>query len=88
MVRALSTPPGLLPELEKKAGRYITDVKEAIPRDWIRARHAAELIRGKHTRFLTVHLAALDHVQHGNGPFSAAGVGHAGGNRWDDRSAR
>ena len=43
---------------------------EAIPRDWIRARHAAELIRGNHTRFLTVHLAALDHVQHGHGPFT------------------
>ncbi len=70
MIRALSTPPGLLAEMEKKAGPYIADVSEAIPRDWVRSRHAAELIRGKHTRFLTVHLAALDHVQHGHGPFS------------------
>ena len=70
MIRALSTPPGLLAESEKKAGPYIADVREAIPRDWVRTRHAAELIRARHTRFLTVHLAALDHVQHGSGPFS------------------
>ncbi len=70
MIRALATPPGLMTELEKKAGPYITDVNEAIPRDWARTRHAAELARGKHARFLTVHLAALDQVQHGRGPFS------------------
>jgi predicted AlkP superfamily phosphohydrolase/phosphomutase len=70
MLRALSTPPGLLAELEKKAGRYLIDVNEAIPRDWARTRHAAEMIRQKQARFLTVHLAALDHAQHGNGPFS------------------
>jgi predicted AlkP superfamily pyrophosphatase or phosphodiesterase len=70
MIRALSTPPGLLAEMEKKAGPYIVDVHQAIPRDWVRTRHAAELIRGKHTRFLTVHLAALDDVQHRHGPFS------------------
>ncbi len=70
MVRALATP-GLLPSLEQNAGAYIIDVNEAIPRDWARTRYAAEMLRQKHTRFLTVHLAALDHVQHENGPFTS-----------------
>ncbi len=74
MIRALSTPPGLLAELEKKAGPYIADVREAVPRDRVRARHAVELIRGKHVRFLTVHLAALDHVQHAGGPFTPSAL--------------
>ncbi|MFB3825919.1 MAG: alkaline phosphatase family protein [Bryobacteraceae bacterium] len=70
MLRALSTPPGLLAELEKKAGPYLVDVNQAVPRDWARTRHAAEMIRRKNAQFLTVHLAALDHTQHGRGPFS------------------
>ncbi len=70
MLRALATPPGLLEELEKRAGPYLTDVNVAVPRDWARSRHAVEMIRQKQARFLTVHLTALDHVQHGDGPFS------------------
>jgi len=69
MVRALATP-GLLSELEKSAGPYIIDVKQGLARDWSRTRTAAAMIRSKGTRFITVHLAATDHVQHDTGPFS------------------
>jgi len=69
MVRALATP-GLLSELQESAGPYIIDVKQGLARDWSRTRYAAAMIRSKGTRFITVHLAATDHVQHQTGPFS------------------
>lgn len=68
MVRALATP-GLLPELQTSAGPYVIDVKQALDRDWSRIRYAEALIRTKGVRFITVHLAATDHVQHQAGPF-------------------
>jgi predicted AlkP superfamily pyrophosphatase or phosphodiesterase len=43
-----------------------------VKRDWARTRYAVEMIRQKHTRFLTVHLAASDSIQHRNGPFAPA----------------
>ena len=69
LTRGASTP-GLMKELEEKAGEYLTEVSDAIKRDWARTRYAAEMIRQKHTRFITVHLAATDNQQHRHGPFS------------------
>ena len=68
--RALSTP-GLLSEFQEKLGPYVTDLNDAIPSDWGRTRYAEAIIRSKHARFVTVHLAALDHLEHAAGPFSA-----------------
>jgi predicted AlkP superfamily pyrophosphatase or phosphodiesterase len=68
MVMALAGRP-LMEELAVKAGPYITDVDDTIPRDWARTRYAVELIRQKHVRFMTVHLASTDHLQHRSGPF-------------------
>lgn len=62
--------PGLMAELETKAGPYLTEVSDAVRRDWARTRYAVEMIRQKHVRFLTVHLAATDNQQHRHGPFS------------------
>jgi predicted AlkP superfamily phosphohydrolase/phosphomutase len=73
MIRALAAP-RLMAELEKAAGPYITDANNAVPRDWIRTRYAAEIVRRKHARFVTVHLAALDHTQHEEAPFSEAAL--------------
>lgn len=73
MVRALASS-SLMDELEQKAGPYETDVNNAIPRDWVRSRYAVELIRQKKNRFLTVHLAASDHMQHSRGPFSISAL--------------
>jgi predicted AlkP superfamily pyrophosphatase or phosphodiesterase len=69
LMHALSTP-GLMKELEPQAGKYITDLDDAIPGDWARTHYAEAIIRRKHARFVTVHLAALDHLEHASGPFS------------------
>jgi predicted AlkP superfamily pyrophosphatase or phosphodiesterase len=71
MTRAVATP-GLMAELGQKAGPYLTDANQAVPRDWSRVQYALEMIRQKHPRFLTVHLAAPDHLQHRDGPFTPA----------------
>jgi hypothetical protein len=69
ITRGASTP-GLMAELEKTAGPYLTEVSDSVKRDWARTRYAREMIRQKHTRFLTVHLAASDNLQHRHGPFT------------------
>lgn len=68
LTRGASTP-GLMRELAVKGGDYITDNKQAVARDWARARYAAEMICLKQPDFLTVHFAATDHFQHRLGPF-------------------
>jgi predicted AlkP superfamily pyrophosphatase or phosphodiesterase len=73
MVRALAGPE-LMAELGERAGAFLTDVNQAIERDWSRTRYAIELIRQKHANFVTIHLAAADHAQHSHGPFSAEAV--------------
>jgi predicted AlkP superfamily pyrophosphatase or phosphodiesterase len=67
--RGASTP-GLVADLEKKAGPYLTEVNDALKRDWSRTRYAMEMIRQKRTNFVTVHLAASDALQHRHGPFT------------------
>ncbi len=69
ITRGASTP-GLMAQLEPKAGPYLTEVSDAVKRDWARTRYAVEMMRQKHTRFVTVHLAASDNQQHRHGPFA------------------
>ncbi len=68
-MRAVSTP-GLMAEIEKTAGPYINDLDDALPGDRQRTRYAAAILRDKKAQFITVHLAALDHLEHADGPFS------------------
>jgi predicted AlkP superfamily pyrophosphatase or phosphodiesterase len=70
ITRGVATP-GLMAELEPKAGPYLTEVADAVKRDWARTRYAVEMIRQKHVRFITVHVAASDSIQHRSGPFAA-----------------
>ena len=70
LLRALSSP-GLLSELEKVHGKYIIDLDNAIPGDWMRTRYANSIIREKRANVLTLHLASLDHIEHDTGPGSA-----------------
>jgi predicted AlkP superfamily pyrophosphatase or phosphodiesterase len=70
LLRALSTP-GLLREFEGQLGPYVTDLEDAIPSDWSRTRYAEAIILHKHPHLITVHLAALDELEHQTGPFSA-----------------
>ena len=69
LTRGASTP-GLMAQIEPKAGPYLTEVSDAVKRDWARTRYTVEMIRQKHTRFVTVHLAASDNQQHRHGPFA------------------
>ncbi len=70
LLRAVSTP-GLMAEIAKDAGVYIDDLDDAIPADLARTRYAVWILRHGKPQFMTVHLAALDHLQHATGPFSA-----------------
>lgn len=70
LVRAISTP-GLVKELEPIAGPYTNDLADVIPGDQARTRYAIALIKQKQVRFLTIHLAGFDHVEHEAGPYSA-----------------
>jgi predicted AlkP superfamily pyrophosphatase or phosphodiesterase len=69
LLRALSTP-GLVAEIEKEVGPYITDLDDAKNGDRQRTAYASAILRIKHAQFMTVHLASLDHLEHGFGPFS------------------
>ena len=70
VLRAIATP-GLVAEIAKDAGPYVTDTDNAIPADLARTRYAVWILRHRQPRFMTVHLAALDHLEHASGPFSA-----------------
>jgi predicted AlkP superfamily pyrophosphatase or phosphodiesterase len=69
LLRAISTP-GLIAEIEKQAGPYVTDLDAAEQGDRQRTRYAVAILKNKHAQFMTVHLASLDHLEHGYGPFS------------------
>jgi predicted AlkP superfamily pyrophosphatase or phosphodiesterase len=69
LLRAISTS-GLMAEIEKEAGPYVTDLDDAAHGDRQRTAYAVAILRHKHAQFMTVHLASLDHLQHGFGPFS------------------
>src|SRR5437588_897412 len=69
LLRAIATP-GLVAEIARQAGPYVVDLDAAIPGDLARSKYAAWIMRNKKPRFMTVHLAALDHLQHAAGPFS------------------
>ena len=70
LIEALSTP-GLLPRLERELGPYADGIDESIEGDETRGRFAARLIELERPGFATVYLTALDHTQHGTGPFSS-----------------
>jgi len=69
LLRLLSTP-GLLDEIEPSTST-IPDGHEATPQaDEIRTKAAIYMIEHFHPQLLTLHLSALDHVEHIWGPFS------------------
>ena len=68
LLRALATP-GLLAELEAELGPYPRALEAED--DEARGRFTARLLEKKRPGLLTLHLIALDHVQHDTRPFSA-----------------
>ena len=68
LLKAVSTP-GLVDELEAATGRRLVEMTEEEPQNNVaRTAFAVALIKAKHPAFMTLHLAALDHAQHGFGP--------------------
>ena len=70
LLRLISTP-GLVAEFEKNVGEYTVNLDAVEAGDWDRTRYAIAMIQRKGVRFLTLHLAAFDHVEHSDGPYSA-----------------
>jgi predicted AlkP superfamily pyrophosphatase or phosphodiesterase len=69
LIRVLSTP-GLLATLESTLGAYPEPINSSPEDDGMRAKFAEAILRQYKPRFMTVHLAALDHTEHETGPFS------------------
>ena len=67
LLAALATP-GLLPTLEHELGPYAAGGAEDTEADVNRVRFAAKLLADKQPEFMTVYLAALDHIEHLEGP--------------------
>jgi len=71
LLRALSTP-GLLAELEPELGPYPRGL--TVESDEQRTRYAVRILEKKRPNLLTLHLVALDHVEHLTGPFSPESI--------------
>jgi len=69
LMRSLSTT-GLLAEIARTAGPYVIDLDAAFAGDAARTKYASFIMRERKVAFMTVHLAALDHIEHEGGPFS------------------
>jgi predicted AlkP superfamily pyrophosphatase or phosphodiesterase len=69
LLRAVSTP-GLLAEAEAKLGEYHGGIETSAEDDEIRGHYAQWILENKRPALLTLHLTALDHIEHETGPFS------------------
>jgi len=70
LMDALSRPDGMLQEMEQRLGPYEESTDPGVPGDRIRAKFSLDVISREKPGFMTIHLAALDHLEHETGPFS------------------
>jgi predicted AlkP superfamily pyrophosphatase or phosphodiesterase len=73
LLRAVSTP-GLLAESQAELGEYRGGIDTSAEGDEIRGRFAQWILEKKRPALLTLHLTALDHIEHETGPFSAEAI--------------
>ncbi len=73
LLRAVSTP-GLLSEAGAAIGAYPTGIASSAESDEVRGRYAQWILENKHPALLTLHLLALDHMEHETGPFSSESI--------------
>ena len=73
LLRAVSTP-GLLEEAERELGPYAGGVAATADADKIRGKFASWILEKKHPALLTLHLIALDHIEHETSPFSVEAI--------------
>ncbi|HTB95011.1 MAG TPA: ectonucleotide pyrophosphatase/phosphodiesterase [Candidatus Sulfotelmatobacter sp.] len=73
LVRALSTP-GLLAEAKAAIGEYRGGIEATPESDEVRGKYAVWILENKRPGLLTLHLLALDHVEHETQPFSPKAI--------------
>jgi predicted AlkP superfamily pyrophosphatase or phosphodiesterase len=73
LLRSVSTP-GLLAAAQQDIGPYSGGIDSTVDADAIRGRYAVWLLEKKHPALLTLHLIALDHIEHETGPFSSESI--------------
>lgn len=69
LLRVVSTP-GLLAEAKAAIGEYRGGSDATPESDEVRGKYAAWILENKHPGLLTLHLIALDHIEHEAQPFS------------------
>jgi predicted AlkP superfamily pyrophosphatase or phosphodiesterase len=73
LLKAVSTP-GLLAEASSEIGAYNGGTDASVAGDENRGRYAQWMLEKKHPGLLTLHLIALDHIEHEAGPFSPEAI--------------
>jgi predicted AlkP superfamily pyrophosphatase or phosphodiesterase len=73
LVHVLATP-GLLEEAGKEIGEYRGGIDTSAEGDEERGKYAVWILENKKPGLLTLHLTALDHIEHETGVFSAESV--------------
>jgi predicted AlkP superfamily pyrophosphatase or phosphodiesterase len=73
LLRALSTR-GLLDEAKADLGEYHGGIDTSAAADENRGRYTEWILEKKHPALLTLHLSALDHIEHETGPFSPESI--------------
>jgi predicted AlkP superfamily pyrophosphatase or phosphodiesterase len=73
LLRAVSSP-GLLAEAEASVGPYPVAEGSSAESDEVVTRFADWILEKKHPALLTLHLVALDHIEHETGPFSPESI--------------
>jgi predicted AlkP superfamily pyrophosphatase or phosphodiesterase len=69
LIHAVATK-GLLEEAEVDIGPYRGGIDTSVEGDEVRGRYTVWILEKKHPGLLTLHLTALDHIQHETGPWS------------------
>jgi predicted AlkP superfamily pyrophosphatase or phosphodiesterase len=73
LLRAVSTR-GLLEEAKAELGEYRGGIDTSAQADENRGRFTEWILEKKHPSLLTLHLSALDHIEHETGPFSPQSI--------------
>jgi len=73
LLRAVSTR-GLLEEARTELGEYRGGIDTSAQADESRGRFTEWILEKKHPALLTLHLSALDHIEHETGPFSPESI--------------
>lgn len=73
ILRAVSTP-GLLVEAQAELGEYRGGIDTSAAGDEVRGHYTQWILEKRHPNLLTLHLTALDHIEHETGPFSPEAI--------------